>query len=44
MNDKELEEWINKHPLLANCVVPVAIVGVAMLTMFTLMQIIDYVI
>jgi len=42
MNDKELEELVNKHPLLMNAVFPCVIIATAMITMFGAMSLIQW--
>jgi len=42
MNDKEIEEWVNKNPMLANCVYPVIAIASILLLQYTCIQIINY--
>lgn len=44
MNDKELEEWVNKNPMLANCVYPVIFIAGAMFIQFSCIQLINWLI
>jgi len=41
MKDKELEEWINKHPWRANVIYPALGIAGALFVQFTCIQIID---
>jgi hypothetical protein len=41
MNDKELEEWVNKHPWRANVIYPALGIAGALFVQFTCIQIID---
>ena len=41
MNDKELEEWVHKHPWRANVIYPALGIAGALFVQFTCIQIID---
>jgi len=42
VNEKDFEKWIEKNPLLANCVYPVFLIAAAMFVMFSTTSIINY--
>ena len=44
INEDKLDKFIKKYPLFANAVVPTLVVGIAMLTMATVMSLINYLI